>query len=748
MPHMIIAIARHTLERRMHATPIEINPDLTTADILAPPLSRQATVPTPIGPVSHRMVIRKVTLRGTTGSGACTLVLDVDECSAELLSTGKAVSMLVGRVVVPFNLRFVEEAISPGQHIARLSADFRVSNAGFRFDDASRAKIEQTLGSAAPDILEKEISTNVSLEFRKLGTQATGMAFNVTHGVPSEALETTDSLPTALWVNAETLAISLRYGPSPVPPTFRPVPFISGTSTIGLRVSNDGFQRTLRAQAVRGLAREMLSNRLRDGYVRDAHLARGGQGEVTDADRHAGQIALNDFLDTQEGRARLDAETPRPIGKGELRHQVQMPDPISSFTARIPELDLWLGNGTIEGRARVEGRLHGVGFKADIRFRSRPVLVSGAMPRIEMHDMVVDDPDLRISLPSWLEWTVGILASRLAGLLMGVVVGYLLSSIGGAIAKPLVRDALTSGIPDPESHDLPGLPDGARLTAINVVPEHMEMHGTWRVVVDDPRPHVAAVRIVDDVKRYPVGRPRQGRAYFKCLGALGILADSTEHDGQGFNYAMQTWRSEVRLELVISELPLPITRFPWMVSLEYRSSRMYRLPVASMPQRTIQPPSLTVDGPVWTPEPPMKGTVETRKFTIDVSRHGDDVFTLQVPAAAACLVISLSTQVMDGAGKVWKVWHKVDIQNETVSFGDDFQRFRSKCDSGRKEWQFANTPSVLDRVWYPPDFHLEVIQESIRAANPGALRELGALVEARGIDGVRELLAPSLRLKR
>jgi hypothetical protein len=744
MPHMIIEVARHTLERRMLANPVELNPDGTTADILAPPLSRQATVPSPFGPVRYRMVIRKVALHGTLGSGASRLHLDMDECSVELLSPGKSASMLVAWAIVPFQMHFV----AAPANIASLVTDFSSTNVDFNFDRDSREKLAAELGPHAPALLRTLIAARMSLEFRALGAPDTGMAFNLTQGVPSEDLRTTDSLPGIVWADAHTLAVSVRYGPNPVPPTFLPGPFLAGATTIGMRLSNDGFQRTIRAQAVRGMAREMLSDRLRPGYERNAYLARGGQGEMTQADVDAGQAALTAFLQSPEGAAQLAAETPRPVGNGSLRRRVPMPNPFSSFTARIPELDLWLGNGTVEGRARAEGRFNGFAFTAIMRFRSRPRLVPGNPPRLEMHDLTVDDPDLRISLPAWLEWTVGILVGRLAGPLMGVIAGFLLSSIVAAIAKSFLPDDMMAGVGDENRRDIPGLPEGAQFTELEVVPAHMEMRGTWDVAVMDPRPHEATVRMVSDVVRHTSGHPTRGKAYFKCLGALGILADSNEHEGQGFGYTMQRWRSDVRLELVISELPLPITRSPWMVSVGYRSPAMYRFPVFATVQQQLEPSTLALNGPIWRPEPPMKGTVETRKFDISVERHGDDVFTLQVPAVAACIIISISTQVVDGSGKLWQVWHQVDIQNETLTFGSDYERFHSTCESGRKEWELVKAPSVLDRVWYPPDFHFLVVQRAIGTGQPGVVRDLGALVEARGLDGVRELLAPSLSGKR
>jgi hypothetical protein len=46
-----------------------------------------------------------------------------------------------------------------------------------------------------------------------MGIQPTGLQFPFTPGAPSEDLLTVDELPGVVWVNADTLALSLRYAP-------------------------------------------------------------------------------------------------------------------------------------------------------------------------------------------------------------------------------------------------------------------------------------------------------------------------------------------------------------------------------------------------------------------------------------------------------------------------------------------------------------------------------------------------------
>ncbi|CAN5878698.1 hypothetical protein BH23GEM9_BH23GEM9_08620 [soil metagenome] len=466
MPHLVLEIARRTIERRMLALPVEENPDGTPADILAPPVPRQDTVPTAFGPVRYRFVIRVVALRSTVGTDRCTLALNFDEGSIEALSLDRAAGMLGGSITVPFQFGFTAEAGGPKGQVAELNADFSSTLVTFTFDASSRARIAAELGPMTPGMLEGALSARLTLEFRAMGATSAGMSFDLTPGVPSEELMTVDSLPTVVWVDAETLALSLRYGASPVPPSFQPVPFISGPTTIGLRLSNDGFQRTLRARAVRRIARDMLSDRIRDRFV--------------------------------------------------------------------------------------------------------------------------------------------------------------------------------------------------------------------------------------------------------CDGAV----------------------------------PLPLTHSPWLISVGYRSTEQYRFSVFPSTAQTLASGKLAVSAAVWRPEPPLKGKVETRQFSMGVQREGDDVFILDVPPESGCIVIAITTEVVDGSGYRWKVSHHVDVPNETVQFRDDFSEFTARCEGGRREWQLIETPSLLDRVWNPPDVYVKYVQEAIRTGQPGVTSQLDSIATSRGLDGLRELLAPSLNRSR
>jgi hypothetical protein len=161
-------------------------------------------------------------------------------------------------------------------------------------------------------------------------------------------------------------------------------------AAFGLRLSSDGFQRAVRNPAIRRLARDRLSSRLIDRFVRDAYVKRGGTGPITKQDREDGKNLLCAYLDTPQGLSDLANETPAPVGSGKLRQRVApVPDPFSDFDIEVPELDLWLGNDRIEGRARVTGegcRRAGVAVcRSHLRHRGRSAGLQFCAKRATSH---------------------------------------------------------------------------------------------------------------------------------------------------------------------------------------------------------------------------------------------------------------------------------------------------------------------------------------------------------------------------
>ncbi len=750
MAHLIIEVARTAMERGLLTLPIE---DQTSGrpDILAPPSVFRRTVVTMYGTLRVQLFIRTVSLGAIAGSSRSVLTLGFDQGSIEALSMGQAVGLLAGQIAIPFGLMSRAVPVQDGQD-AQICADFTGTTVVFTLDGPSRNRLATTFGAGPAALFEGAVGSALTAQFRSIGVRPTGLDFNFTPGVPSENLMTVDELPAVVWVDGNTLALSLRYAPNEPPPPFGPVPFLppGQASAFGMQLSNDGFQRAVRNPVVREVARAMLSARLIDRFINDAYAARGGTGGITDADRAEGQMRLDVHLRTPQGQQEVANETPGPVGGGMLRRRVtNVPDPFSDFDVEIPFLDLWLGQDRIEGRAIARGSVNGFRFTAHISFRARPVFVGAPNVAIELRDIQIDEPDLDITLPWWLEWASALIVGRIAGPVMGVIVGLLLADIVESLAEAFIPSNLGSQVPALPQRRVGTLPRGASLGKLDVTPQRLAVMGNWFIALNDPRPFYPTVRIVDRIEREVVGAPRDGVGWFMCLGMLGVVADSTrEGGGAAFNYQFQAWRSRVTVTIEASAVPLPLTYAPWTIAIGYTSMEMYNPPILPDTVQPLVAGPLAVSADVWHPEPPLRGSVTTEPFVIGVQGSSDTQFVLDVPPEAACILVALSTQVVDAAGTTWQLSTHVDVPNATVMFGPDFQSYGEECERNRRELKLVEEASRLERVWYPPDVFARAVRRAIRTDQPAAVAAVESLFERHGTNAFTPLLAPSLMTER
>ncbi|MEO8621888.1 MAG: hypothetical protein ABI625_12535 [bacterium] len=744
MPHLHIEIARGVIESQLLNTPIDTAPDGTTSDILAPPAAIQDSLFTPFGTIRAQIIIRTVRLQPIVGSANATVEMSFNESSIEILALGKSIGLLSGHISASATLAVRQVSAAPAIGLnAAFGVDTTNTVATFHFDPPSQARIAPQVKPISVGVIEAAVGAMMTKRLKQGGFQKAGLVLGLKYGVPSEDLLTVDALPAIAWVDAQTLALSLQYAPEPTPPPFQVVPFLpDGPSSFGLRLSNDGFQRTVRNPAMRKLARDVLTARRIDAFVHDAFLARGGVAPVTDLDKADGAKRLNDYLLTPAGLAEIAGETPSPVGGGMLRKPIKnVPDPFSDFDIQVPELDLWLGDGRIEGRIVGKGDVDGFGFEARISFRATPVLVDQKLG-MELRDFQIDDPDVDIHLPVYLRWATAIIVGAIAGTLVGAFIGFIMSAVLSALVEAMIPSNLGAIIPTQKIDARKKLPTNVSIARLDVTPEALTLIGRWSVFIDDPRPFYPRATMVDTIDRVKDGLPTPGRAEFMCLGILGVLMPARQGAGTVFKFLRQAWRSTVVVTLETSSIPLPLTRFPWKVAVGYRTIEQY----VAMPDppRILVPGPMAVTATVWNPEPPFLGQTERRSFTIDVRAVGDNGFSFAVPSGTECILLELSTHVIDAAGVNYDVLHYVDVPNETLTFGDDFDAFKANCRKGRRELKVGKVPSLLDELWNPPNIIVERVHEAIQNEEPAVTTAIGSLYASHGIAGLQILLAPSL----
>jgi hypothetical protein len=742
--HLFVEIARSAIERLLHSTPYELDAAGQPADILAPPFTLLRTTNSPIGPVRVQLIVRSVVLAPVVGNAQASVVLGFDDGSVESLGTGMQAGSLAGEIRVPFGFAF-RQTTKNNTTVAELVADFSTTNAEFDPDAASRTSLANTFGAGPSALGIAGISAALTMEFRAMGAVASGFEMKLTPGQPSEDMMTVSSLPMVLWLDQQTLWVSAAYAPGMFAAAILG-PFIDHATkhAIGLQLSPEGFQRVIRNPAVRKMARDLVSERLIDGFVNDAYAARGGTGGITDADKAEGKTRLDAFLETPDGKQQIVDNTPPPVGGGVGRKRVKkVPDPFSDFDAEIYHVDLWLGEGHIAGEVKARGDINGFGFDATVKLTATPtVSESGA---IEYAEFSIGEPDIDISLPWYLEWALGIAFGAIAGPIVGAIAPFLLASIVSGLAEELMPTDDLAKKPEAPG-DAPDLARGMRFRTIEVTPQALTVRGNWTVRLDDPRDFWPNVSISERIDRQPVGEPSSGEAAMTCLGILGVVAPSPT--GRLFTYHRQAWSASVVVGIDAQNVPLPLTYAPWWVTFGYRSTAQYHFPVHVTASMLLTPGPLTVGSTVWHPTPPFDGTLEPRTLTVDVADLGDGAWRIDVPPDAANILMLLETQVTDARGQVWKLARHVDVANETIIFGEDFARFQEECAGQRKDLYFGTVPSPLDKIWNPPNIrYLELIQ-AIQTEEPAVSQTLGAIVEAGGAPALEALLSPSKSLGR
>jgi hypothetical protein len=296
-------------------------------------------------------------------------------------------------------------------------------------------------------------------------------------------------------------------------------------------------------------------------------------------------------------------------------------------------------------------------------------------------------------------------------------------------------------MPGPQA--ITGLPKGTTLTDLSVVPEFLQVIGRWNVSIVDPRPFYPLVRLTDTVTSTPVGVALHGTAWFTCLGPLGIVIDSDERSGTPIRYTRQSWRSQVRVKIEPTAVPLPLTHFPWTIALGYRSLAQYHFPVMTTAPQPLVPGNMTFTVDVWNPEPPHTGRLATSTFTLAVQRVDDDTFVIDVPVESLCIILDIRTRVVDAAGTNWDVEAQVDVMNETVALDGSYDGFASECGRQRRVWYSTKVPSLLDKV-SGLDRVAKAVQDAIRTEQPAVTNEIAALVESGRRDALNVIIAPSL----
>jgi len=123
MPHLVIEVSRGSLERKLLTLPFDLDGSGKPADILAPPKAILRTLYTPTSTIRIQIIVETLQLQAIPGSPQCTLNLNFDKSSVEVLSANQSEGLLGGSISIPFALGFAAASLPGGGQIAQLVAD-------------------------------------------------------------------------------------------------------------------------------------------------------------------------------------------------------------------------------------------------------------------------------------------------------------------------------------------------------------------------------------------------------------------------------------------------------------------------------------------------------------------------------------------------------------------------------------------------------------------------------------------------
>ena len=189
-------------------------------------------------------------------------------------------------------------------------------------------------------------------------------------------------------------------------------------------------------------------------------------------------------------------------------------------------------------------------------------------------------------------------------------------------------------------------------------------------------------------------------------------------------------------------------RIAWTIAVGHGSAMKFQNPGTSTPPQVAAPGNVTFTSDVWRPEPPLNGHIENATFSIGVQRSDQESCVFDIPADARCIYLLVKIKVVDATGYEHNLQPLYRITNETVSFGEDYDQFADHCERGRKEYVAVEEPSLLDKLWNPPDIFARQIQRAIREERPGVTTDLASVLEDHGARALQIVLAPSQMMRR
>lgn len=738
------------------ATSQRLNPPFAHADV--------ASVSAPGGvaiSMDYLVFVDSMTLGVPVGTGNNVLSVSFafSRTSAQLNGLAAAggdpmLAGLSGSVTVAVPLVFADAPSGwGGPTFVQLTADMPHATVDVVLDASGRQALQESTSGQVDAATAEAVLEGLLLGWvTSASVTPVGPPLELTGGAPSTGISSVFASPKVEFLRApDRLRLSLQYTPSPKPPVPSTSLLPPGDSAVGIALTAEGFSDSAKRQIIHGIVRERVFKRRYDRLLKIYQ-----EGGVTPPDPQTtlsqmAAAAAAGSLDTTEGRQELAANTPGPVGHGELVERVNPPDPFGPFDLHIHSLDLFLGEDRIIGEARGRGEIIGLDLNATMRFSVTPAVdpVSG---QLILKDPIIEDPEISIDL-GVLSWAFGILVTALSSLVFGALaivgIDLLADELAEVFAADEAREKVAKHL---GSSFAAGIPARMRLSAVHVSPSLLHLTGTWFVPVEVPSV-AGRLRVEMTCKRRQPMRmgARPKTVYVGCMGDLGILGGSEEGNGEPFKYWVHEAASDLTARIESTHIPLPLRDIEWTVSMSsYRPSNAHSSGggVGPVP---LSAGILHFTLVAWRPDPPFFGD-DTKTVDVDVTATGGpSAWELIVSKEATSVRLSVTVTAVDHTGSKWSASANEIVSSRWISWGeatDRLERLRAECERQREiprgSVGLEERADPLARVWNPPPE-----RELIELGRTGLRPEIGErtkLVELAGIKKAVQAVATRRRM--
>ncbi len=683
----------------------------------------------------------QASLGGVARTSNCELAFDLTDGAIELPTA--TIRHVTATVSITAPITFAPDP-TPGAPANQVVPTVKNLNAtvAVTLDPATLAAMDGLLGPGKGAQVQSSIASELQLWIRISTMPVAAYNFIVNFGEDSHDPQTLSDYPQAFWIDPFTLGIFGYYGAAAtggdvtmktdIDITQSTQEFIYTNDAwlevvparrVAVLMSASGFHQTIACPLITNqVIRQLVFQNYEPEYlsrvqanmgaqimaqVESAHLSQyfmdelkktptdiaGAmgraqahiQGDVNQAIANEAASELNAWLNTGDGQAVIAASVPPSCGNGTVEASRQkMPDPFPDAVAMLTELDITLNQGYIGFFAQADGNL--------------PICGSFSVKQSGQVRLPVDSTNYRVvpqfsQAPTDVDISSNILCKGAAATLLGMFTSatwgtalvFIGAAVGESIGEGIIASTIQKRIQSAEAGVgaiTPPLPANCHLIDIEIEPVGFKAIALWGRDFGhynnfSPGLTVTATQLA----RTQVGQQTEGQ--------MSVAPTSAGCPAGTFTYTKQQYNSSFHVSVSAIDLALPINVTEWQMQIGnfmYTSLGAFindiKLPgpfwTGSLGE--ISEPSVTVEGSIWHPEPPLDGLLETENVIVEVTGSVDAGWTLNFSAADGCFYVQISAVATDGDGKIWTASTFLTVTGEVVTFGDDYTKYKADCD--------------------------------------------------------------------